>query len=434
MPYQDELSYLYSLQRFGIKLGLSNISTLCSLLGNPQERIRTVHIGGTNGKGSTAAVLSSVLHEAGYKVGLYTSPHLVDFTERIRIGNVPITQDEVSHLVRYIRGHIKDIELFPTFFEFTTALALLYFAREVVDIAIMEVGMGGRLDATNIVTPIVSIITNVDYDHTEHLGRTLEEITREKCGIIKEGVPVVTSEIKEDVLSCIEGKARDVGASVYRYHRDFCTYPSKTTCRLSRFYYDGLVWKRLYLESPLPGKHQMYNIGAALCTLELLMQNGFALEESQIVHGVRNVSWPGRLETFSLNPLVLLDGAHNHAGTVALREFIEGVVKRERVGGKVILVVGLLKDKDVYSMAGELVPFSSEVIVTRPNTERGMPVEELSKIVEGLGIKPHRAQTVSEALSIAYDIVTPSDIIIITGSLYLVGEARGLLSNKLVSG
>lgn len=434
MPYQDELSYLYSLQRFGIKLGLSNIRALCSLLGNPQEDIRTVHIGGTNGKGSTAAVLSAVLQESGYRVGLYTSPHLIDFTERIRINNTQITPEEVSRLVRCIRDRIKNTKLTPTFFEFTTALALLYFVREGVDIAIIEVGMGGRMDATNIVNPLVSVITNVDYDHTEHLGKSLKKITREKCGIIKEGVPVVTSEIKEDVLFNIGQKAKEVGTSAYRYHKDFRADLLKITCKDSHFYYDGLIWKRLYLESPLTGKHQMYNMGAALCTIELLTENGFKVTEPQVIEGVRNVAWPGRLEAFSSNPLVLLDGAHNHAGTVALREFIEGVVKRNRMGGKIVLIFGVLKDKDVHSMAGELVPFSSEVIVTKPNTERGLPVEVFSKIVEGYGIKPHATQTVSEALSLAYDIASPSDVIVITGSLYVVGEARALLSNKLVSG
>lgn len=434
MPYQDELSYLYSLQRFGIKLGLSNIRNLCSLLDNPQENIRTVHIGGTNGKGSTAAVLSAVLQESDYRVGLYTSPHLTDFTERIRINNTQITPEEVSRLVRYIRDRIKDTKLTPTFFEFTTALALLYFAREGVDIAIMEVGMGGRMDATNIVNPLVSVITNVDYDHTEHLGKTLEEITREKCGIIKEEVPVVTSEIKEDVLFGIGQKVKEVGTSVYRCHEDFHADLLKITCQDSHFYYDGLIWKRLYMESPLTGKHQMYNIGAALCTIELLTKNGFKVTEPQVIEGMRNVSWPGRLETFPSNPLVLLDGAHNHVGTVALREFIEGVVKRERMGGKVVLIFGVLKDKDVHSMAGELIPFSTEVIVTRPNTERGLPVEVFCKIVEGYGIKPHATQTVSEALSLAYDIASPSDVIVITGSLYVVGEARALIMGRWVDG
>lgn len=433
MPYQDELSYLYSLQRFGIKLGLSNIKDLCSLLDNPQEKIRTVHIGGTNGKGSTAAVLSAVLQESGYKVGLYTSPHLIDFTERIRINNIQITPEEVSRLVGYIRDRIKDTELTPTFFEFTTALALLYFAKEGVDIAIMEVGMGGRMDATNIINPLVSVITNVDYDHTEHLGRSLEEITREKCGIIKEKVPVVTSEIKKDVLFSIGQKVREVGTSVYMYHKDFYAEPLKITCKDSHFYYNGLIWKRLFLESSLAGRHQMYNIGAALCTIELLTENGFKVTELQVIEGVRNVSWPGRLETFPSNPLVLLDGAHNYAGTVALREFIEEVVKRNWMGGKVVLIFGVLKDKDVHSMAGELIPFSSEVIITKPNTERGLPVEVFSKIVERYGIKPHATQTVSEALSHAYDIASPSDIIVITGSLYVVGEARALITGKRVN-
>ena len=172
----NELSYLYSLQQFGIKLGLSNIKELCAILDNPQDKIKTVHIGGTNGKGSTAAIISTILQKAGYRTGLYTSPHLTDFTERIRINNVPISEERSSALIMHIRESIRDKEIAPTFFEFTTALALLYFAEEFVDIAIMEVGMGGRLDATNIIVPLISVITNIEYDHTEYLGKSLEEI------------------------------------------------------------------------------------------------------------------------------------------------------------------------------------------------------------------------------------------------------------------
>ena len=243
MPYQDELSYLYSLQQFGIKLGLSNIKELCAILDNPQDKIQTIHVGGTNGKGSTAAIISSILNKAGYKVGLYTSPHLIDFTERIRINNVPVSEERVSCLVRHIRDCMEDKVLMPTFFEFTTALAMLYFAEESVDVAVMEVGMGGRLDATNIITPLVSVITNVEYDHTEHLGPLLKDIAKEKCGIIKRGVPLVTSEIKGDILSLIENYAGDNGTPAYVYGRDFHTDPVELTLHYSRFNYNGLIWK-----------------------------------------------------------------------------------------------------------------------------------------------------------------------------------------------
>lgn len=439
MPYIEEINYLYSLQQFGIKLGLSNIREICSLLDNPQDKIKTIHVGGTNGKGSTAAILSAILHSAGYRVGLYTSPHLSDFTERIRIDNTAITHEMTSRLISCIRRYIKDRDIHPTFFEFATAIALLHFAEEGVDIAVIEVGMGGRLDATNLINPLVSIITNVEYDHTEHLGPTLENIAKEKCGIIKKDVPVVTSEQKVDILSIIEDSARMGGTMAYAYGRDFYAEPVKLSQWYSEFYYNGLSWRGLLLNSPLTGRHQMFNMGIALYTTELLREMGFDAKEEQVKTGILNVSWPGRLETVSGNPQVLLDGAHNHAGVRALREFIERVLLRERNCGKIVLIFGVLKDKDARSMIGELLPFSlipffSGVIITRPDVDRGLPVESLREIVEGYGIKPHVTGTVSEALSLAYDITSSSDIIVVTGSLYIVGEARGLLLNNRVCG
>ena len=434
MSYQDELEYLYSLHQFGIKLGLSNIRDLCAFSGNPQEKIKTIHVGGTNGKGSTAAVLSAILQEAGYKVGLYTSPHLIDFTERIRIHNIPIPKERVAGLVRNVRECVGDRDIMPTFFELTTALALSYFAEEDVDIAVIEVGMGGRLDATNIINPLVSVITHVGYDHMEHLGASLEQIAMEKCGIIKRGVPVITSESKGPILSIIEESAGEADAVPYVYGREFYAEPVKMAPYYSEFCYHGLQWGRLLLKTPLAGRHQIFNMGAALCAAELLTGMGFDITERQAAEGVRNVSWPGRLEMVSDRPQVFLDGAHNHDGAVALRRFIEDVLMAQRAHGKIVLIFGVLKDKDAGAMIGELIPCSTEVIITSPDTERGLPVEALREIVEKQGVKPHVTRTISGALSLAHDIASSSDTIIVTGSLYVVGEARALISARLVSG
>jgi len=434
MSYQDELEYLYSLHQFGIKLGLSNIRDLCAFSGNPQEKIKTIHVGGTNGKGSTAAVLSAILQEAGYKVGLYTSPHLIDFTERIRIHNIPIPKERVAGLVRNVRECVGDRDIMPTFFELTTALALSYFAEEDVDIAVIEVGMGGRLDATNIINPLVSVITHVGYDHMEHLGASLEQIAMEKCGIIKRGVPVITSESKGPILSIIEESAGEADAVPYVYGREFYAEPVRMAPYYSEFCYHGLQWGRLLLKTPLAGRHQIFNMGAALCAAELLTGMGFDITERQAAEGVRNVSWPGRLEMVSDRPQVFLDGAHNHDGAVALRRFIEDVLMAQRAHGKIVLIFGVLKDKDAGAMIGELIPCSTEVIITSPDTERGLPVEALREIVEKQGVKPHVTRTISGALSLAHDIASSSDTIIVTGSLYVVGEARALISAKLVSG
>jgi len=434
MSYQDELEYLYSLHQFGIKLGLSNIKELCALSGNPHERIKTVHVGGTNGKGSTAAILSAILQEAGYKAGLYTSPHLTDFTERIRINNIPIPKERAAGLVRSIRKCVGDRDITPTFFELTTALALSYFAEEGVDIAIMEVGMGGRLDATNIINPLVSVITHVGYDHMEHLGASLEQIALEKCGIIKRGVPVITSESRRHILSIIEESAREADATFHVFGREFHAEPVRMTPCYSEFCYHGLQWGGLLLRTPLAGRHQMYNMGPALCAAELLTGMGFEITERQAAEGVRHVSWPGRLELVSDRPQIFLDGAHNHDGAVALRRFIEDVLMTQSAHGKIILIFGVLKDKDAGAMIGELIPCSTEVIITSPNTERGLPVEALREIVEKQGIKPHVTRTLSGALSLAHDLASSSDTIIVTGSLYVVGEARALIAARPVSG
>ena len=430
MPYQEELAYLYSLRQFGIKLGLSNIRHLSAILGNPQDHIKTIHVAGTNGKGSTAAVLASILKEAGYSVGLYTSPHLSDFTERIQINNMHISREDVLYLIKNIREQIKGSGLQPTFFEFATALAFMYFANKGIDIAIIEVGMGGRLDATNIINPLVSIITNVEYDHTEHLGPTLEGIAMEKCGIIKSCAPVVTSETKTNILSIIEKGAKKSGTLSYAYGKDFNAVPVRITEDISEFYYNGYRLRGLLLQSRLRGRHQLFNMGSAIYTIELLTGKGFDVNEGHIISGIENTSWPGRLEFFPGCPGVILDGAHNHAGIIALREFIEGVLLKKEIVGKIIFIFGVLKDKDASSMAGEIIPYASEIIITKPDSERGLDVEILMEIFEGYGVKALSADTISEALNLAYRIASPDDIIIFTGSLYVVGEARELILTR----
>lgn len=430
----NELSYLYSLQQFGIKLGLSNIKELCAVSGNPQDRIRTVHIGGTNGKGSTAAIISNILQKAGYRTGLYTSPHLMDFTERIRINNVPISEERAASLIRHIRERIINVGIAPTFFEFSTALSLLYFAEESVDIAVMEVGMGGRLDATNIINPLVSVITNIEYDHTEYLGRSLEEISVEKCGIIKKGVPLVSSERRPDIFSVLERAAEEKGSPAYLYGRDFVCEPVEIGRYRSRFIYSGRKHQRLQLETGLLGSHQLLNMGTALYATELLSEKGLDMAEQDLVSGVLDVAWPGRLESWGENRQFLLDGAHNHAASVVLREFIDDVLKKDGDKTGIVLIFGVLRDKDAGSMLRELIPAVKEIILTRPDTERGQPPEDLQKIVEMSGRNSHAARTLADAISIANDIASPSDVILIAGSLYLVGEARAILSSGLVSG
>ena len=466
MKYREALEYLESFQRFGIRLGLRNIRRLLKLLGNPQERLRVIHIGGTNGKGSVGAFLFYILREAGYKVGLYTSPHLIDFRERIRISNRLISKKELTVLVKKIshlisppslreagRAHISHPNLQPTFFEITTALALKYFADQRVDFAILEVGMGGRLDATNITRPLVSIITNVDFEHTEHLGKSLRRIAYEKCGIIKEQIPVITAESKKEALEVIEETCRRKKARLYRVGREIRIDPRSSILdpcliqhpassprpsrwagqgiqhlRNQEFNYQGIYEKYDNLKISLLGKHQLLNAACVLGAIELL-QPQISITKNQIRKGLTKTTWPGRLEIVKLRTqnselrTVILDGAHNVTGAKALKKAIGDCFNY----GRLILVLGILKDKDIKGIVAQLAPLASRIIITRPQTPRAAEPEEIAMIAKeypgSIVIKRKVSQAIRQAISYAKS----EDIILITGSLYTVGEAKKAL-------
>ncbi|MBI4716128.1 MAG: bifunctional folylpolyglutamate synthase/dihydrofolate synthase [Nitrospirae bacterium] len=429
--YAETLDYLYGLQRFGIKMGLETVRDLCALLGDPQERYPSVHIGGTNGKGSTAAVLESILREAGYRVGLYTSPHLLDFTERIRVDGRLIPISRVVALTERIRRILRTSSpsLHPTFFEFTTAMAFAWFAEEAVDFAILEVGMGGRLDATNIVHPYVSILTCVDYDHQEHLGPTLREIAGEKCGIIKPGVPLITAETGEESLALMENACLGQGSPLYRLGKEF-------TCNLHRMDLGGMTLGFRFrektfpgaIESRLTGRHQLTNVGISLAAVNLLRERGIRVDDEAIRKGVANARWPGRLEVIHRRPTVLLDGAHNAGGAHSLRDFLLEATPPGTFR-KTFLVFGVLKDKDAEGMLSPLLPFFKTVVLTRPGTERARDPESLRPFVSPFPeVRVEIALSVAEAVSRVLESAKPDDLIVVTGSLYTVGEALAALS------
>jgi dihydrofolate synthase/folylpolyglutamate synthase len=297
----EVLEYLYSLERFGIKLGLDVMKQLMDILDHPECGFRSIHVTGTNGKGSTCAFIASVLQKAGYNVGLYTSPHLVRFNERIKVNGVDISDEELIRLTSLIRGKRNGIE--ATFFEFTTALAFLYFAECKVDIAVIEVGMGGRLDATNVIVPEVCVITHVAFDHLEHLGKTLIEIAREKAGIVKKRVPVVIAETNTEILVLFRKVCRESGS-------EMIVVRGTEEWTLS-----------------LRGKHQMVNARTAVAALRVI-RNRFPVSEKAIREGLATASWPGRLMVVSENPLVILDGAHNVDGMMVLRDYVSALSHR----------------------------------------------------------------------------------------------------------
>ncbi len=450
MNYKEVWTFLDNLQFFKIKLGLESMRMFLRELHSPEEGMKFVHIAGTNGKGSVAATLLALLAKAGYRVGLYTSPHLSSVRERFRINDEYIPEDEFAEEGSRIHGILGGRQI--TYFEFTTALALLWFARRKVDLAILEVGLGGRLDATNVITPLVSVITNVSMDHEMYLGNTLAEIAGEKAGIIKEGVPVVsavgTGEAEDErvVLSVVERFCNERRAPLFLHGRDFFVEPAgegrwdywamkrKGCCQLRE--------KIKGLSSNLKGKYQMLNSGLALAALEILGQCGFSVDEETIRSGLLEVSWPGRLEAFCLSraggePVdctgedclhYLLDGAHNPAGVASLCEALENDYEYDRL----ILVWAAMSDKDFRAELPRIGRLAGVIIFTRLAYERSAPPEEmLQALPDIIRDRALCENSLEGALAKAAEIARPSDLICIAGSLYLVGAARKNLLGEI---
>lgn len=449
MNYNDTISYLYCLQKHGIKLGLDNTRKLLSLLGNPQESFKAVHIAGTNGKGSASAMIASILKTAGFKTGLFTSPHMASFTERIRVDSIEITENEVVEFTDEIQTVIEksresgvishhselrtpDSELNPTFFEFVTAMAFLYFKRKGVHWAVIETGMGGRLDATNILMPEASVITNVSHDHKEFLGNSLKEIAGEKAGIIKEGVSVVSASQEADTTDVLNKKASEEKTRIFTFGKDFRAKPKKLDMRGIVFDYEGK--SRLEdLFVPLCGMHQIENASVAVRAIELLMDKE-PISYDSIREGLADTSWPGRLELLKMdeNYDILIDGAHNPDASMiladSLRNYFLPYYKR------IMLILGIMADKDMAGIMKPLLPIASEIIMAAPEYERAASPEKLSEIARLFGYDSMTAHSLKEAIDIAAGKAMASsqsrDLIVITGSFYTIGDAKIALGNK----
>ncbi|HCC69269.1 MAG TPA: bifunctional folylpolyglutamate synthase/dihydrofolate synthase [Nitrospiraceae bacterium] len=428
--YQDSVNYLYGLQKHGIKLGLENPRRLMDVLGNPQKNFSSIHIAGTNGKGSTSAMLAAILMECGFKVGLYTSPHLVSFTERIKINGLPISESDVVDLTGYIRKLMSERapDLLPTFFEFVTAMAFYYFSVNKIDWAIVEVGMGGRLDATNVIIPQVSVITNSDYDHKEFLGDTIREIATEEAGIIKPAIPVVTAAAQADSIETIKAIAERQGSPVYFYGKDFSgSITSLDSMHIEFDYYGFKNYSGLIL--PLTGRHQLYNATVAIMACELLMQKGLPIHEKNIRMGLKTLRCEGRLEWASKEPDIILDGAHNPPAADALAESIKEIFPEKSI----ILIVGIMKDKDIDGILRPLSSISDKIILTRPKGERAATTERLKKSLKGYAGDIKTTDTVPEALKLAQTLYKEGSLIVVTGSFYTTGEVKEVLGQSGLS-
>jgi dihydrofolate synthase/folylpolyglutamate synthase len=430
--FESSLRYLYGLQSYGIKPGLSRIIGLLGALGDPHRSFQVFHVAGTNGKGSTAAMLAAMLVKHGYRVGLYTSPHLIDFTERVRVDGTAITHAQAASLTESVR-HAAETRLSesPTFFEATTALAFTHFADAGVQYGVIEVGLGGRFDATNVVDPIVSVITTIGIDHQEYLGHTLEQIAAEKAGIIKRGVPVVTGRIDDAPLSIILTVARESQSPAFSLGRDFDTLGDSSRS----FSYQGLSRSYDALTCPLPGRHQMDNAACALAALETAYARGMPADEAGVREGLRTVCWPGRLELLGQRPSILLDGAHNPQAVDALAAYLKAEHRRLGPQGRLIFLVGMMRDKDRRGVLARLagVPGVHRMILTKADHPRAAEPEVLATDASDLPLAIEVTATVQEGFVRARSLAHPEDLICVTGSLLVVGEAKAILEKTTVS-
>ncbi|MFQ5883792.1 MAG: bifunctional folylpolyglutamate synthase/dihydrofolate synthase [Thermoplasmata archaeon] len=413
------VEYLLGLERFGIRLGLGNITELLNRLGNPQSEWKAVHVAGTNGKGSVCAFVSSVLQHAGFKVGLYTSPHLVNLNERIQVNGEKISDERLEELAVRVRTIAEDMASSPerqiTLFEFLTALAFSHFADKDVDFGILEVGMGGRLDATNVVVPEVCGITHLAVEHTEHLGQTVDQIAGEKAGIIKEGVPVVVSDspVPGAILDACKEKESDpivIGRDIQFERMGFGLDGQRTLVRGKSEH---------EIEIRLLGAHQARNSATAYGIIDVLKDKGFEISDDAILKGFSEATWPGRFQIAMTSPFLVLDTAHNPDAAVELRKTIIEIFGRD----KSTFVLGMLDDKDQKGFVKEIAPIADRIYATQAKSLRALSAEKIVEEMQEHPVDVEIIPGVAEATKKAISVSTSNDVICVTGSNTTVGEA-----------
>lgn len=426
MTYEDALERIHGLARFGARLGLSRMERLMELLGNPQEKMKVIHVAGTNGKGSVCQYLSQALIAAGYHVGLYTSPYLQRFTERIQLSGAEISGEDLAtsteSVFRCIEQMLAEGMESPTEFEAVTAIAFDYYARKTMDVLVLEVGMGGSGDSTNIVShPLISLITSVSFDHMDYLGNTLEAIAGEKAGIIKPGVPVVSQVTHPGAKQVIQDRAVLLGSAFHDASIAPVTIQSADL--------EGAAFQTRILDQTYPqvkirmlGAHQIQNAICALTALEVLLQQGDLKQEDResLLLGLGQAVNKGRMELIRRNPLVLLDGAHNVAGVQALHKTVRNLLP----GGRILLVVGMLRDKEIEEMSGLFLEISHDILVTEPDNPRKLAAAELAARFKSKGAKVVTCAKIQDAVAYAEQIKQEYDAVIYAGSLYLIGEVE----------
>jgi len=403
MTYPDSVQFLYALgnEIKSAKLGLERITAVLEALGNPERAYRVVHVAGTNGKGSTCAMIDAGLRAANIRTGLFTSPHLIEPTERIQIDGIPVSRADFERAFNVVHDTAEklDLDCHPTYFETVTAMAFWLFREKKVETAVIEVGLGGRLDSTNVVHPVLTVITPIDFDHEAYLGHTIEAIASEKAGILKPGVPAVFARQRPEAAKVLEMRAAALQVPVTHFE-DFEIRDLVIDARGSRF--SGIV-------CPLAGEHQVDNAVTAALALRAL---GVSTD------GIAEARWPGRIEHVSPNPDIILDGAHNPAGARALAKYLERFYGSRRIW----MIYAAMRDKAIDEVAGILFPLASELVLTAPDTPRALRPEAMAEFAGRGHVEPN----VEAAIAYARSHAAEEDVIVITGSLFLVGEARGL--------
>jgi dihydrofolate synthase/folylpolyglutamate synthase len=431
MNIDDSLKWLFNVRRFGPNRTLEPTRKYLELMGNPQNSFRSIHIGGTNGKGSTSAMIASILEAGNYKVGLFTSPHLERFNERIKINGREISNDDASRLLTYAKSLFEEMQSYTEpmslhFFDILTGVCFKYFEEKSVDFGIIEVGLGGRLDATNIITPLISVITNIGYEHVNILGPTLEDIAFEKAAIIKKNVPIVTGENKLNVLKVFLEASEKSNSELIAVENYTIYKRLNSSSDGQRFY---LKTKRNYyseLQIPLLGLHQVINAATAITVIETLQKNGISIPQKSIENGLKNVYWPGRLEIIHKEPMIVLDCAKDEEATEMVKKTIKDDLDKRRI----IAVVSISSDKNIEGMIKNISDIAEYFILTKHSvTYRAADPERLIHEIQKYG-KPYDVVLEREdAFKQALEAANPNDMILVIGSVYLAGDARTFYSN-----
>ncbi|NLK37067.1 MAG: bifunctional folylpolyglutamate synthase/dihydrofolate synthase [Epulopiscium sp.] len=429
MQYNEAISYINQITPLGFRLGLERIQALLDAIGNPEKKLRCIHVAGTNGKGSACAMLKSILTEAGYRTAVYTSPHLEDYTERFEVNGVPITKEEfaqeVAYLIPFCKTLEEDVVGHPTVFELLTAVAFHYFAAQQVDIVLLEVGLGGRFDATNVIeAPLLSLIMSIGMDHMDYLGNTIEEIASEKGGIIKENSPTVLYSQSDVVYNKIAEICKNKSSHLYYVKKNHIKV-LKQDLSQTVFSVTNEFFSYPNITLSLLGTYQIENCCAVLLACHVLQSQGISITEKAILNGIKNACWNGRMELIQKNPTVIIDGAHNVDGIEMLVTSIIHYFSSKNI----TLLLGVLEDKEYNKMVQAILPYVKTIVLTEPHNERKLSVAQLEKELSHWQGNVYKNPDIGQAYSLALQLTPPEDVLICCGSLYMIGKLRTYLSD-----